>query len=235
MSHRVPAPSADLGAAEVPLPALGAHHLVHVLRLAEGAPLVVFDAGLEIDATLARAGASWIARRVGVVRAGVTGAALTLAYGLPKGDKLDVVLRQATELGVGRVVLLDCARSVVKLTADRAAKRLERLERVVEQAARQSGRADVPRLMGPLSVAAAAAQLADHTIWLLHTEGGVSLAGAPARAPLAVFVGPEGGFDHAEIEALDGATRVTLGPSVLRTETAAPVACALALHRLGVL
>lgn len=235
MSHRVPAPGADLDAPVIPLPAEAAHHLIHVLRLGPGAPLVVFADGREVAATLAQADGAWIARATAPARAGVGGAALTLAYGLPKGDKLDAVLRQVTELGVERVVLLECARSVVRLSGERAAKRLDRLIRVVEQAARQCGRADVPRVEGPLTVPDAAAALSDHTRWVLHPEGGGPIAGAPADAPLAVFVGPEGGFAPDELAALDGAHRITLGPRVLRTETAAPVACALALHRLGAL
>lgn len=235
MSHRVPAPGADLDAPTIPLPTEAAHHLVHVLRLDPGAPVVVFDGGREVAATLAQVDGAWIARPTAPARVGVGGAAVTLAYGLPKGDKLDAVLRQVTELGVERVVLLDCARSVVRLSGERATRRLDRLTRVVEQAARQCGRADVPRIEGPLTVQAAAAALADHTAWVLHPEGGGAIAAAPTDTPLAVFVGPEGGFAPDELEALGGAHRVTLGPRVLRTETAAPVACALALHRLGAL
>ncbi len=235
MSHRVPAPGADLDAPTIPLPAEAAHHLVHVLRLSAGAPVVVFDAGREVDATLQQVDGAWRAQPCGPARAGVSGADVTLAYGLPKGDKLDAVLRQVTELGVQRVVLLDCARSVVRLSAERASKRLDRLARVVEQAARQSGRADVPAIDGPLTVAEAADALTDHTRWVLHPEGGGPLSAAPLGAPLAVFVGPEGGFAPDELGALWDAHRITLGPRVLRTETAAPVACALALHRLGAL
>ncbi|MCB9536419.1 MAG: 16S rRNA (uracil(1498)-N(3))-methyltransferase [Myxococcales bacterium] len=236
MSHRVPAPGADLDAPTIPLPDDAAHHLVHVLRLGVGAPVIVFDAGREVTATLQHADGAWCAQASGPARAGVGGAAVTLAYGLPKGDKLDAVLRQVTELGVQRVVLLDCARSVVR------PERRARVEAARPPGARRraggapvrAGRR-VPDIEGPRAVAAAAEVLADHTRWVLHPEGGGPIAAAPLGAPLAVFVGPEGGFAPDELAALEGAHRVTLGPRVLRTETAAPVACALALHRLGAL
>lgn len=222
----------------VALSADAVRHAIRVKRLEAGADVVLFDGvGREARATLGRDASGWRAELVEAPRLGRTGAALTLCYGLPKGEKLDAVVRQTTELGVGRVVLMSTERSVVRLDAARAEKRRARLARVAAEAARQSGRADVPELLGPWSVLDVTTNVTAESRWVLHPEAGVSLSGAPAAAEMAVAVGPEGGFGPAELAALDDAgwQRVTLASPVLRTETAAVVACAMALDRMGAL
>lgn len=239
--NRVGLPGADLSADGWPLPERQAHYLLRVRRASAGETVRVFDgAGREADARLeapATEGDPWRLARTGPVEAGRRAAPITLVYGLPKGDKLDQVARQITELGAARLLLLDCARAVVRLDGPRAAKRRDRLARIMVEAARQCGRADAPSLDGPLSLREALAATADHTRWVLHPEDGAPLAEAPAAAPLALFVGPEGGFAPAEIEAMRaaGVQPVGLDCPVLRTETAAPVAVALARQRLGML
>lgn len=242
---RLALPGVDLRAERWDLPAEAAHYLVRVRRLVPGDAVRVFDgAGHEADARLEPADPAatgpddaWALRRAGPVEVGVRAAPVTLVYGLPKGDKLDRVARQITELGAARLILLDCARSHVKLDGPRAEKRRERLARIVAEAARQSGRADTPAVDGPVSVAEALALTAGQTRWVLHPEGGGPLDAASARPPLALFVGPEGGFAPRELAEMRaaGVAPIALGCPVLRTETAAPVAVALALHRLGVL
>ncbi len=235
---RVPAPGADL-AAPVPLAPETARYVTVVRRLEAGAAVLLFDGrGREVEAVLEREGERWTARPSGPVREGRRGGGVTLCYGLPKGDKLDDVLRQVTELGVEGVLVVACERSVVRLDADRAEKRRERWTRVVAEAARQCGRADTPEIEGPLAIDAALdATGAMATRLVLHPEGGAPLASAALDAPVAVFIGPEGGFAPGELArlALAGVQRVSLGGLVLRTETAAVVGPALVLHRLGVL
>jgi 16S rRNA (uracil1498-N3)-methyltransferase len=235
---RVPLPGGDRGG-PVALPPEAVRYVTLVRRLDAGAALVLFDGrGREVDAVLEREGERWIARPSGAVREGRRGGGVTLCYGLPKGDKLDDVLRQVTELGVERVVVVACERSVVRLDADRADKRRERWARVVAEAARQCGRADTPEIEGPFGIDAALEAVAvAPTRLVLHPEGGAPLADAPLDAPVAVFIGPEGGFAPGELAkmAAAGVRRVSLGGLVLRTETAAVVGPALVLHRLGVL
>lgn len=238
---RVPLPGADLGAERLLLPAEVVHYLRRVRRLGAGDRVRLFDGeGREADAVLVDDGEGLAAERVGSVVSGRRAAPVTLVYGLPKGDKLDAVARQVTELGVARIVLLDAARSVVKLDGARAEKRRERLSRVMAEAARQSDRADTPALVGPLDLAGALAATADCAArWVLHPHGGGALdaVAVGVEPPLAVFVGPEGGFAPAEVESMlaAGVRAVRLGCPILRTETAAPVAVALALDRLGVI
>lgn len=254
---RVPLPGAVLDGERIVLPAEAVHYLRRVRRLGAGDRVRVFDgAGHEVDAVLvdADAGDGLGADPVGPVTSGRRAAPVTLVYGLPKGDKLEAVARQITELGAARLVLLDAARSVVRLDGARAASRRERLLRVMAEAARQSDRADTPALVGPLNLAGALAATADHPArWVLHPgavpAGAVHASDAAQAAsaldavavdiaaPLAIFVGPEGGFAPDEIAAMvaAGVRPVRLACPILRTETAAPVAVALALDRLGML
>ncbi|MEZ4467273.1 MAG: RsmE family RNA methyltransferase [bacterium] len=199
---------------------------------------MVFDgAGLEVDASLVSTPDGWLARPDGPPRPGRAGVGVHLWYGLPKGDKLETVLRQATELGVERVRLLACQRSVVRLEGGRKDGKLDRLARVAAEAARQCGRADVPTVEAPATVAEALAAEVPGLLLVLHPEGGRPLVEVPLTAPVTVCVGPEGGFSPDELARFDaaGGIRVTLLGPVLRTETAAPVACALVLHGLGAL
>ncbi len=223
---------------EVTLSADAVRHAVRVKRLGAGSEVVLFDgAGQEARATLQGGSDAWRAILVEAPRAGRTGAALTLCYALPKGEKLDTVVRQSTELGVGRIVLMTTKRSVVRLDAVRARKRIARLERVAAQAARQSGRADVPELLGPWTVDEVAEKVTAESCWLLHPQAGVPVHAAESTGALSLAVGPEGGFAPEELSVFEqaGWQRVTLAGPILRTETAAVVSCALALHRMNAL
>ncbi len=236
-SLRLPVPGADL-TTEISLPSAALRYL-NVRRAGPGSTLVVFDGhGREVAATLVQVGDTLVARPTEAPRTGLAGQAVSLWYGVPKGDKLDAVIRDVTELGVGRIRLLACRRSVVKLEGDRMASRLERLERIAAEAARQCGRADVPTIEAPRTVNEALADHAGGCLLVLHPDASARpLSEISLVAPTAVCVGPEGGFAPEELLAFDqaGAERVKLLAPVLRTETAAPVACALVLHRLGVL
>lgn len=176
---------------------------------------------------------------------------ITLVQGLAKGEKMDEVIRHATELGVASFIPLACERSVVRLDGAKAAKRAERWRAIAKSAAMQSGQARIPEVSLPMDVRAAAEALAGCTAVLICWEeapGASDLRTAihdalartgtpPADARIAVVVGPEGGLAEGEVERLLGcspsAAAVTLGPSILRTETAGVVAPALVLYELG--
>lgn len=179
------------------------------------------------------------------------GPLVMLCQGLAKGDKMDEVVRHATEVGVSGFVPLICERSVVKLDAKKAAARTERWRSVAKSAAMQAGRNCVPEVSEPLTVAETAVLLAQATAVLVCWEeapsscrmadaihGALEATRTPARdARIAVVVGPEGGLSQREVDQLLAAnpyaSLVTLGHSVLRTETAGVVAPALALYELG--
>ena len=213
----------------------GLHYLTRVHRLKPGDLVTIFDGhGRERNAQLTLTDGAFQLVPHGPVKPGLLGSPVTVVYGVPKGDKLDRVARQLTELGVGRLILVACDRSVVKLTPQRAGKRLDRLRRVIDEAARQSGRSDVMSVDGPYTMSEALTQLSDHRLLVFDPSGQKDHEAIVPSQATAVVVGPEGGLSQAELAVCDdaGGHRVGLGDLILRTETAAPVAAALTLHRM---
>ncbi len=234
----VPGPLAD--GQELDLPAAAARHVVQVLRLRPPAPLIVFDGnGAEHAATLLPAGDSSRVR-VGARTAAERESplALTLLQGISRGERMDYTIQKAVELGVQRIVPVTTRHSVVRLSAERAAKRLAHWQGVVVSACEQCGRTRLPQLAPPLPLAAALrAEASLHALRLvLAPDAAATLhtfADAPAAA--ALLVGPEGGLDAAELTAAAAAGwhSIRLGPRVLRTETAGVVALAVLQARWG--
>lgn len=222
--------------ATVDLPESVAHHL-HVVRMQPGAALTLFDGhGGQYQATLADIGKRRASATVGAHEAVEVELpyAVTLAQGLPEGSKMDWIIEKAVELGVAALQPLAAQRSVVRLQGERAEKRHAHWLGVIEAASEQCGR---NRL-------AALAPVADFARWLgtapsapqprilLSPRATMSLAGwAQAKAPqaLTLMVGPEGGFTREEEDAAlaHGALALSIGPRVLRTETAALAALAM--------
>ena len=182
--------------------------------------------------------------------AGLERPTVMLFQGLCKGDKMDMIIRHATELGVSAFVPLACERSVVRLDAKKAASRVARWNSVAKSAAMQSGQPQIPEVSLPVSPAQASEMLSGATCVVVcwEEERSTSLKQAigealeltltPALdARVAICIGPEGGFSQREVQTLMSANpmsySVTLGPSILRTETAGIVAPALALYELG--
>jgi 16S rRNA (uracil1498-N3)-methyltransferase len=230
----VRAPVNDLSAGLRSLSPEASHHLCRVLRLREGDRFVAFDpaARTEADATIDHASGESARVSIGDVRpaAVVAGPRVVLVYGLAKGDKVDAVVRDATELGATRVVVARTSRAVAKLDAERAGTKLDRWRRIAEQAARQCGRADPPTVDGVLGwgealEAAAAEATARFCLWENATDPlGPQLTHAVALgASMAFAIGPEGGLTQEEVEEARvlGFAPVSLGKFVLRTETVA--------------
>lgn len=219
------------------------HYLVRVLRLSPGDDLEVFDgAGQAFDAKLVSADEERARLTLGEARRAPAARCITVVQGLPKGDKLELVLQKGTELGAAAFRPAACARSVVKLSGDAALSRTARWQKIVDEAARQCGRSDAPRVEAPAPLLQAVAALERGTaVFVLdEDERAVALSQAFAsvtasHTPVALVVGPEGGLERAEVQALTaaGATAVTLGRLILRTETAALAALAVLRHLDG--
>jgi 16S rRNA (uracil1498-N3)-methyltransferase len=212
------------------------HYLADVLRLGPGARVEVFDGvGGRYPGTLEE-GLETVA--LGPREESRAGAPeIALLFALAKGEKVDLVIQKATELGAARIVPFAAARSIVRLAGAKADERALRWRKIAEEAARQCGRADVPAVAAPAALEAALAGLPAGTASFVFHPGGTPLShadagGAPA---LAAVVGPEGGLTDDELAACRraGATAVSLGPRVLRAETAAIVAVALLQERFG--
>jgi 16S rRNA (uracil1498-N3)-methyltransferase len=201
--------------ADVSAPALddaATHHLRRVLRLRDGAAVSVTD-GAGRWRLCRLAGESVVPD--GDVRQALPAAPVTVVVAPPKGDRLEWLVQKCTEVGVARIVLVDATHSVVRWDDARAAKQLDRLRRIAAEAAMQSRRVWLPIVDGPLP---APAVLAGATV----AEPGGRPVGA---GDTCIAVGPEGGWTPEEV-ALAG-DRVSLGPHVLRVETAAVVAATL--------
>lgn len=236
------------GGASVVLSDEESRHLRDVLRLRAGEEAYVFDGeGREFACVVAEAGGRRGAARLGVRErveppSPESPLALTLGVALLKGEKFDLVVQKATELGVALIIPVSTKRSDVRLRDDRdAAKRVERWRRLALEAAKQSGRARVPRVEEPRAFETFAGEepRADSARVLFAERGGAgldALADASRRPTnVTALVGPEGGWDDEELELARarGWTIVTLGGRTLRAETAALAVCALLQHLLG--
>ncbi len=154
---------------------------------------------------------------------------ITLFQGFPKGDKMELIIQKTVELGVTRIVPVMTKRTVVKLDDKKAKKKTERYNMIAESAAKQSGRGMIPEVTMPVSFAEAVsmAEKLDMNIIPYEEAEGVEysrniIKSIKGKKSLGIFIGPEGGFAREEVEkALDaGASAITLGHRILRTETA---------------
>jgi len=223
---RVPVPLTEAGL--FPLPAEAATYVTRVHRLEIGDAFLAFDPerAVEADAELVEVTRRGAVARIAVIRAASVRPArrVTLIQGSCKGDKMDGIVRDATELGVTRIIPAITARSVARPDAARA----DRWRRIAVEAARQCGRGDAPILDAPVALAAALALDAPSAATLClcldptaTTPLGACLQLVAAATNVTILVGPEGGLDDDELDAAAraGFTRARLGGLVLRTET----------------
>lgn len=220
------------------------HHLTRVLRLKPGDEIFVFDGrGREYRCGfLALVGNRARLQIKEALTAGVESPLrLTLAQALAKGEKFDFIVQKATELGVSRIAPLVTEHTDVKLREEQTGKRLERWQRISLEALKQSGRRSLVEISAPATLAEFlnADRLSPRSTFVFSERGGAvideALAGLTSATEVCVLVGPEGGWSDAELRLLDerGVKGVTLGPRVLRTETAALAAVTLVQHALG--
>lgn len=160
--------------------------------------------------------------------------------GLPKGPKMEMILQKLTEVGVDEIILVQTKRTVVKVDDKKEDKKIERWERIIYEAAKQSKRGKIPKLRGVLSFKEALADMKenDFNIAPYENERTKSIKQAIKGVDIkniGVFVGPEGGFEDTEIKAIEeiGGQSVSLGPRILRTETASLVASSIVLYELS--
>ncbi|MDR2240509.1 MAG: 16S rRNA (uracil(1498)-N(3))-methyltransferase [Zoogloeaceae bacterium] len=215
------------------LPPAAAHHALRVLRLGVGDDVTLFDgSGGEYPGRIIEAGPG-VRVRLGVKNETERESPLefTLAQALPSGDKMDFVVQKAVELGVARIQPLAAARSVMRLSGERAARRVEHWRQVAVSACEQCGRNRLPQI----------APVRDLRQWLgslppddgacrlqLSPHGGQRLRDVAGARRFLLLIGPEGGFAPEEAEAARraGFAELSLGPRILRAETAGLAALA---------
>lgn len=225
---------------EVALPESTSTHLLRVLRLREGDACVLFNGdGHDYAAQISAAGKREARARVLAAQAvgNESPLRITLLQGIARGEKMDLILQKATELGVAAVLPVQSERSEVKLDAERAGKRLEHWRNVVASACEQSGRATLPGISPPSSLASAARACEASLKLMLDPEGRHVPASLPPPVPATAVlaIGPEGGWSARDREILESAgfTGLKLGPRILRTETAGLAAISALQARFG--
>ncbi len=223
------------------LPADEAKHAAKVLRLRAGDEVCAMDgAGRRWRGELVEADGLAV-RLLEELPSNEAPARITVYEGLPKADKLDFIAQKLTELGAARLMPVKMERCVVKLDAKDGVKRRERLLKIAREAAKQCGRGLPMDVTEPLDWREALSQMARHDALLIPWEDarGARMRDVHAQLPdardIGVVIGPEGGMSPSEVDAMRavGGRTVTLGPRILRTETAAVVAAALAMQLWG--
>ncbi|QYE98584.1 16S rRNA (uracil(1498)-N(3))-methyltransferase [Paraclostridium sordellii] len=160
--------------------------------------------------------------------------------GLPKGPKMEMILQKLTEVGVDEIILVQTKRTVVKVEDKKEDKKIERWERIIYEAAKQSKRGKIPKLRGILSFKEALSDMGNNDLNIAPYENERTKSIKQAIKGqdinnIGIFVGPEGGFEDTEIKAIEdiGGQSVSLGPRILRTETASLVASSIVLYELS--
>ena len=222
-----------------------ARHIASVLRMSAGDELILINgSGEELSARIESVSKDEVALTVtGVsVCAAEPRNRVTLIQGLPKSDKLEFIIQKCVELGVYAVCPVQMKRSVVK--GERSANKIERYNRVSHEAAKQCGRAYAPEVFTAASIADCGLDRFDLVLIAYEDENENSLKSVllshkialPENADIAVIVGPEGGFEPAEVEFVLSANKnafsVSLGSRILRTETAGMALLAMLMYEL---
>jgi 16S rRNA (uracil1498-N3)-methyltransferase len=217
-------------------------HLARALRLRPGDTVIASDgAGRDYTVRLDTVGRGATGTVLGAAPATTESPlAITLVQAVAKGDKMDAIVRAATELGVARVLPAVTARTIVRIERSAGATRAERWRRVAREAAKQCGRAVVPEIAPPAPLRACLGVVGESDLALCLWEGeapplatACAAVGPVQRA--AVLIGPEGGLEAGEVAEASrlGWRLASLGPRLLRTETAGPTIIAILQARFG--
>lgn len=247
--HRFFVPPSCIGPSAVELAAPMAHQIANVLRLRPGEHICVLDnSGWEVEVELV-AVAKELARGRVVRRrlvASEPAVKITLYQGMLKADRFEFALQKCTELGAVGFVPLITARTVLSAVGDIDDRRAQRWRRIAIEAAEQAGRGRLPVIHPAVVFQSACEEAAGLSLIPWEEEHGTGLrqvlrerfapeAGRGRPFAVNLFVGPEGGFTAAEVDLArrHGITPVTMGPRILRAETAAAVATAAVLYEAG--
>lgn len=222
----------------ITLSPVASHHLITVLRIDSGQPVIIFNGdGHEFMGHFITSHKKLAQVAITAMQECLNESPLFIELGqaISRGEKMDYAVQKAVELGVNRIVPLFTTRCAVKFKNDRQENRLAHWQGIVTHACEQSGRCWVPDVVAPLTLAQ----------WLSHERDGLSLVCDPNAseslrdyqkpARLTLLIGPEGGLSDDEISLAkkSGFAGLSLGPRILRTETAAVVALSLIQHLFG--
>lgn len=217
-----------------------AGHISRVLRMRPGDELTLCDGeGMFYDAAISDIQGGEVVAEISRQYPAPTEpkVKITLFQGIPKNPKLEFIVQKATEIGIVRVVPMNTTRAVAKLEKEN---KVQRLQKIAAEAAKQSHRGIVPEVSAPVPFEKAVEMAAEAGLAIIpyEEENRQSLRDflrGKETESLAILIGPEGGFEESEVALAKekGIVPVTLGPRILRTETAGLVTAALALYELG--
>lgn len=221
------------------------NHIKNVLRMKPGEELAVSNGvdGREYRCGIVELGEDEVRCELRFVKEDglELPAKVYLFQGLPKADKMELIIQKAVELGVYEIIPMMTKRAVVRLDEKKARAKTERWQGIAEAAAKQSKRRIVPRVAEVMRFQEALSYASSMECKLIPYELAAGMertrqliAGIEANQSVAVFIGPEGGFEEAEIEAAkaSGVCPVTLGKRILRTETAGLTVMAWIMYHL---
>ena len=230
--HRFFAEPGQIGEKEIVITGADVNHIRNVLRMRADEEVLIADGqGAEYRCKLTDLSENEVRAQILWKLDGNAelASAVTLFQGLPKSDKMDLIVQKCVELGVDRIVPVSTKRAVVKLDAKKEETRLKRWNTISESAAKQSGRGVIPEISGVMSFEKALEEAKKLEVLLIPYERAEHMAETrrvmgeirPGQS-VGVFIGPEGGFEESEVEeaVAAGARAITLGRRILRTETA---------------
>lgn len=228
---------------QIVLEGADAHHIAHVLRMQIGEAVTVCDAaGIEYQCTVQEMGAETVTVKINSVQASAAESSVIvkLFMALPKADKMELIIQKTTELGVTEIIPYLAARSISRPDAKTLAKKCQRWRKIAAEAAKQSGRGRIPEIHDVMQFQDAAAYAAKSPTALLlyEAERTHSFRAALTAQPLqsvSLMIGPEGGFEETEVSMAiaAGLQSVSLGPRILRCETAPIAALAVLQYESG--
>lgn len=237
--HRILVAGPLRAGAELLLNADRSHYVSRVLRLRRGSELTLFDGG----------GAEYAAAITDIAKNGVTvmtgeprqrniesPLGIHLVQGISRGDRMDHVVQKATELGVRRIAPVTTEFSVVRLDPEKAAKRVQHWTKIAQSSCEQCGRNTVPAIDAPQTLATFLAGARPADGYVLHPDADRKLTAlSPSTGEVDLLIGPEGGLSDTEYKQAEAAGFVacSLGPRILRTETAAIAAIAVLQAKWG--
>ena len=230
--HRFFAEPDQIGEKEIVITGADVNHIRNVLRMRADEEVLIADGqGAEYRCKLTDLGENEVRAQILWKLDGNAelASAVTLFQGLPKSDKMDLIVQKCVELGVDRIVPVSTKRAVVKLDAKKEQTRLKRWNTISESAAKQSGRGVIPEVSGVMTFGKALEEAKKLDVLLIPYERAENMAETrrvmgsiqPGQS-VGIFIGPEGGFEESEVEeaVAAGAQAITLGKRILRTETA---------------
>lgn len=235
--------STDITEKEIHITGEDVNHIKNVLRLVPGNIIIVSNGnGMDYEVKLEQFEAASI--RTSIIRSYVNQTeppvGITLFQGIPKSDKMELIIQKCVELGVKKIVPVFTERTIVKMESPKdAAKKVERWQKIVFEASKQCNRGSVPEITMPVKFEHALTMAGDAELGMIpyekeETQGLRSLLKSGIKS-VSLMIGPEGGFSEGEIKKAEaaGIHSVTLGPRILRTETAGLAAISILMYELG--